>query len=204
MIKLYHAPRARSVRPLWLLEEMGVPYETVSLKLGEKPPELVEINPGATIPLMIDGDVVLFESITMLEYIAETYGPTPLALSSDHPHYWDYRQMLMWGEATLASPLNFVVGTVFRAPEDQRANYTIDLVRETFAKRMGVVEKQLARAPYMAGEEFTLADISVSYSISLAKDVEAFDLRHTVSDAVRDYLRRLSERPAFQRMVKVR
>src|SRR5262245_45297966 len=164
MLTIYHAPRARSNRPVWLCEEMGIAYDIVPVVLGQpKPPEMKAHNPADTIPLMIDGDVVLFESLTILDYIAATYGPTPLALEPSHPNYWMYRQMHVFGEATLAGPLNAIIGTIFRGPDDQKQNYTMDIIRQSFEKRIAVVAQRLEKGPYMAGDDFTLADISVGY-----------------------------------------
>ncbi len=205
MIKLYHAPRARSNRPVWLLEEMGVPYAVEILTLGApKPPEFKLHNPADTIPLMIDGDVVLFESITILEYIAATYGPTPLALEPGHRDYWTYREMLVFGEATLAGPLNAIVATAFRAPDDQKQNYTMDVIRASFAKRLGVISQRLAKGSYMAGDDFTLADISVGYGVGLALAAPAFELAPLIPDDIGDYVKRLTDRPAYQRMTQVK
>ena len=204
MLKIYHAPRARSNRPVWLLEEMGVPYDVEILVLGAPKPEIFKThNPADTVPLMVDGDTVLFESVTILEYIAETYGPTPLAPPVGAANHWDYRQMLMFGEATLAGPLNGIIGTIFRAPDDQKQNFTVDIIRSSFEKRIGVVAKQLERGPYMAGDAFTLADISVGYGVILAQ-IEAFGLAPMIPEIVNDYARRLMGRAGYQRMTQVK
>ena len=106
MLKLFHAPRSRGVRVVWLLEEMGVPYQIEPVALGKPSPEMAAHNPAMTIPVLVDGEVVLTESVTMLEYVADTYGPTPLARTAAQPDYWQYKQLLLFGEATLAGPLN--------------------------------------------------------------------------------------------------
>ena len=183
----------------------GLPYETVILGLGApKPPEMKAHNPADTIPLMIDGDVVLFESVTILEYIAATYGPTALVPAHDAPNFLDYRQMLMFGEATLAGPLNAIVATMFRAPDDQKQNYTIDAIRAAFAKRIAVVDQRLDHGAFMAGDAFTLADISVRYGVNFAHSIEPMGLAPMIPARVVDYLKRLTDRPAYQRMMQVK
>lgn len=204
MLTIYHAPRSRSNRVVWLCEEMGVPYEIVSVQLGEKPPELIAHNPGATVPLMTDDGLVLFESVTMLEYIADRYGPTDLVLPPHHPNYWDYRQMLLFGEATLAAPLNAVVSTLFRAPENEQQNHTRAAIQAAFDKRIGVVAQRLARGPYIAGEAFTLADISVVYAIGLVRAMNAGGAGLSLPAEAVAYYRLCADRPAYQRMTKVR
>lgn len=205
MLTIYHAARTRSNRAVWLCEEMGVPYETVIVQLGQPKPEIFkQHNPADTIPLMVDGDVVLFESITIMEYIAQTYGPTPLAPPVGAANHWIYREMLMFGEATLAGPLNAIVGTTFRAPDDQKQNFTMDIIRSSFAKRLGVVSKRLKEAPYMAGDDFTMADISVGYGVGLALAAPAFELAPLIPADVSAYIGRLTERPAYKRMTEVK
>lgn len=203
MIKIHHMPRTRSLRVVWLAEEMGLSYEAVPENLRTPSEVLAANNPGKTIPLMVDGDLVLSESVTMLEYLAETYGPTPLALQPGHPNYWDYRQMLLFGEATLAGPVNALVGTAFWAPDDQKDNFTAKVVRDSFAKRLGVVSQRLAKRPYVAGDNFTIADISVVYPIGLALGLEPLGLKSLVTPDLVDYQARLSERPAYQRAIAV-
>jgi glutathione S-transferase len=141
VLTIYHARRTRSIRVVWLLEEMGVPYEVRTATLRDLSPELLALNPAGTLPVLVDGGVVLCESVTMLDYVAETYGPTPLALAPDAPNYWDYRQLMMFGEATLAAPINGVVANVFMAPDDQKDDFTCGVIRDSMKKRLGVVSQ---------------------------------------------------------------
>ena len=94
-------------------------------------------------------------------------------------------------------------GTIFRAPDDQKQNFTVDIIRSSFEKRIGVVAKQLERGPYMAGDAFTLADISVGYGVILAQ-IEAFGLAPMIPEIVNDYARRLMGRAGYQRMTQVK
>lgn len=204
MIRLFHAPRTRSIRVVWLCEEMGVPYEVQSCSLRDIPDELKAHNPGGTLPLMIDGDLVLAESVTMLEYVAETYGPTPLHLTAADPDWWDYRQQLMFGEATLAAPIGAIVGTIFSAPEEEQQNFTVNVIKGLLKKRLAAVEKRLQTSDYVVGGRFTLADISVGYAVNLMVSVPMLGLDSLISDPVRAYYHRLAARPAFQRMTKVK
>lgn len=204
MIEIYHAPRARSNRVIWLAEEMGLTYRARIIRLGEKPPEMLAHNPGGTVPLMIDGDRALFESVTIMEYLAETYGPTDLVIGHDEPAYWDYRQLLLFGEATLAGPLSALVGTTLMAPKDERRNFTTGVIREGFKKRLGVIAQRLETSDYVAGDRFTIADISAVYAIILALQIEIFGLKDTIAEALVSYAQRLIDRPAYQRMLAVK
>lgn len=204
MIRIFHAPRTRSIRVVWLCEEMGLPYQVEPVQLGAPTPEMTELNPIGTIPVLIDGDLVLTESVAMLEYLAQTYGPTPLALTPDHDDYWDYKQQLVFGEATLAAPINYIVATVFMGPEDQRENFTASAIRAGIRRRLKAVQRRVADQPYIVGDQFTLADISVVYAINLALGVAPLGLAELITPELKAYHNRLAERPAFQRMIGVK
>lgn len=194
-MKIYHAPRSRSLRVLWAAEELGVPYETAAASFARPDPEFLAANPAGTLPAMVDGEVVMTESVAIMMYLASRHGPTPLAVEPGDRRYPDYLQFLLFGEASLAAPLNAVVGTKFMAPEDQKQNFTVDIITRSFHRRLGLVERQLQRGDYMAGDDFTLADISVGYALGLADMLELGD----VSDAIKAYAKRLTARPAYQR-----
>ena len=89
MITLYHCDAARSFRPLWMLEELGLPYE---LKMLPFPPRVfakdyLALNPLGTIPFMIDGETRMTESTGICHYLGTKYGPTPLVVGTDEPAY---------------------------------------------------------------------------------------------------------------------
>lgn len=175
---------------------MGLPYEVFPITFGApRPRELLEANPSGTLPAFRDGDVLITESVAILQYLADRYGPTPLAVRPDQAHYPDYLQFMFLGEAGLAAPLNAVIATRFFAPEDQRGgNWTVDMVIGGFHNRLKLVDRQLARSLYMAGGEFTFADISVGYAIGIG---HMLGLNDKMSPAVEDYYRRVTARPAY-------
>src|SRR5947209_8880015 len=101
----------RGFRVVWLLEEMGLPYRLrpVDLLAGvENDPEFLAINPAGFIPALQDGEVVMVESIAILEYLAGRYGPTPLAPAPQDPDFPAYQQFLHLGEAGLGASIYFV------------------------------------------------------------------------------------------------
>jgi glutathione S-transferase len=197
MLKIFHAPRTRSHRILWLCEEMGVPYEIAEVKFGDPSPELLAVNPLKSLPALQDGAVTMIESIAMMLYIMGKFGPTDLELKSGDPGYARYLQFLLFGEAGMAMYGNPLVATKFFAPEDKRANWTSEYLKATFAKRLDFVDEQLSDSPFIMGNRFTAADISVGYTIGMAKiaaDIEP-------CSKLRAYLERLKARPAYQRAV---
>jgi glutathione S-transferase len=198
MIKVYHAPASRSVRVLWVLEELGTPYETVDLTYPPRAhhPEYADVNPIQTIPTMIDGQVRLTESLAICEYLARTYGPKGLIPEADDPLFPQYLQFLHYGEATLAPPMGIMVRYSFREPPERRLPQAVDDGRETFMERLEPVRRALADRPFLAGETVTLADVSVGYALALAGRLGMGD---ALPAELQSYLDRLKALPARQR-----
>jgi glutathione S-transferase len=195
-MKLFHAPRTRSSRVVWMIEEMGLPCEVVNAGFPPNDPEFAAGNPTGTLPLLIDGEVKLTESIAILQYLAGRYGPTPLAVGPDEAGFADYLQFLEVGEASLATPLTSLVRTRFLAPADQKANWTVENCQAVYLDRLKLVAAQLARGPYMAAGRFTAADISVGYALGFG---EGLKLAEGFPPGLIDYWRGLQARPAYQR-----
>ena len=188
----------RGFRVVWLLEEMGLAYRLrpVDLMAGvEDDAEFLAINPAGFIPAIQDGDVTMVESIAIMEYLIARYGPTPLAPDPHDPDFAAYQQFLHLGEAGLAASFYFVVVSRNLAPEAERRNWGARKAMEVFESRLGLVTRQLARSPYLAGETFTAADISVTYALDLARRSGAFAL----GEAERAYVARTSGRDAYKR-----
>lgn len=188
----------RGLRVAWMLEEMGLPWRLrpVDMLAGvENDPEFLAINPAGFIPALQDGETVVLESVAILQYLAGRYGPTPLAPAPDDPAYAPYLQFLHLGEAGLAGPVFFEVVTRILAPAEAQDNWTARKAMQTFEGRRGLVARRLAEAPYMAGEAFTAADISVSYALEFAEGPGGV----TLTDAEQAYLERTTARPAYQR-----
>lgn len=193
----------RGFRVVWLLEEMGLPYRLrpVDLIAGvENDPEYLAINPAGFIPALRDGDVTMVESIAIMEYLIARYGhqsksETPLAPAPDDPAFAMYQQFLHLGEVGLAGAMYFSVITRNLAPEAERDNWTAREAVEVFRSRLKLVTRQLGRAPYMAGEAFTAADISVTYALTFAQRAGGF----TLGEAEKAYWERTTGRDAYKR-----
>lgn len=191
----------RGFRVVWLLEEMGLPYHLrdVDLLAGvENDPEFLAINPGGFIPALQDGDVVMVESIAIMEYLMARHGPTPLAPAPADPDFAAYQQFLHLGEAGLAGSMYYVQGARNLAPEDQRNNWSARQALHVFESRLRLVTRQLAHAPYMAGERFTAADISVTYALQFAQRTVGFVL----GEAELAYVARTSGRDGYKRAME--
>ena len=191
----------RGFRVVWLLEEMGLAYRLrpVDLLVGVKnDAEFLAINPAGFIPALQDGDVTMVESIAIMEYLMAVHGPTPLAPDPHDPTFPAYQQFLHLGEAGLAASMYFVVVSRNLAPEAERQNWGARKALEVFESRLGVVTRQLARSPYMAGDAFTAADISVTYGLELAQRHKCFAL----GEAEQAYVDRTTGREAYRRAME--
>ena len=196
MITVYG--EGRGFRVVWLLEEMGLPHRLrdVDLLAGvESDTEFLAINPAGFIPALVDGDTTMVESIAIMEYLIARYGPTPLAAGPHDPAFAAYQQFLHLGEAGLGASIYFVNVSARLAPEGERRNWGACKALEVFQSRLGLVIRQLARAPYMAGEAFTAADISVVYALLLAQ----MGGNIALGESERAYVDRVARRDGFQR-----
>src|SRR5262245_13049488 len=177
---------------------MGLRYQLrpVDLLAGvENGAEYLAINPAGFIPAIRDGDVTMVESVAIMEYLIARYGPTPLAPDPHDPAFPAYQQFLHLGEAGLGASLYFVVVSRNLAPEAERQNWGARKALEVFKSRLGLVTRQLARSPYLAGDAFTAADISVTYALEQAQRGGAV----TLGELVQAYNARTSGRAAYKR-----
>lgn len=199
MITIWGGQTSRSIRAVWLLEEMGLPYclRHVDMLAAEKDPAWLAVNPGDFLPALQDGDVTMVESVAIMEYLMGRYGPTLLQPSPDDAVFPTYQQFLHMGEAGLATLIMVPLVSGFIAPEVERDNWSARWARECVERRLLLVRRQLAAAPYMAGDRFTAADISVTYALNLAANHAGFVL----SDAEQGYLTRTTGRNAYKRAI---
>jgi glutathione S-transferase len=191
----------RGFRIVWLLEEMGLAYRLrpVDLMAGaENDPEFMAINPGGFIPAIRHGEVTMVESIAIMEYLMARHGPTPLAPAPDDPAFPAYQQFLHLGEAGLAASIYFVVGARNFAPASERGNWSARQALDVFETRLRLVTRRLEISPYLAGETFTAADISVSYALQLARRAGGV----TLGEVEQAYMARATRRDAYQRALQ--
>ncbi len=197
MISVWGGQTSRSLRVVWLLEEMGLTYRVrhVDMLAAEKDPAWLAVNPGDFLPAIQDGDVTMVESVAIMQYLMARYGPTPLQPSPDDPAFPTYQQFLHMGEAGLATLIMVPLVSGFIAPAAERDNWGARWARECVERRRLLVRRQLANAPYMAGDSFTAADISVAYALRLAANHAGF----TLTDAEQAYLDRTTARDSYKR-----
>jgi glutathione S-transferase len=196
MIELWHCPDARSFRPLWALEELGLAYELHLLPFPPRvrQPDYLEVNPLGTIPAMRDGATFMTESAAIVQYLATRYGPSDLAVPADDPAYGAWLNWLHFGEATLTFPQTLVLR--YRRFEPGKAEVVADDYAQWFLSRLRQVDRALADGrEHLCAGRFTGADISVGYALLLARTLK---LDGKFSPALQAYWTRLTERPGFK------
>ncbi len=207
MIKIHHVPHSRSLRVVWLMEELGEPYWLIEVAY---PPDAAfrAESPLGTIPYIEDDDGVrMGESIAILQYLTGrriqkalelglTVGPSP-----DPTAYAEHLQLLHLGEASLMTPLGFLARTRRLAP-DQQDNHTMCVCGDMVVRSAEALERKLADGrPWLTGERLTIADISVGYGLYFARR-RSFD--ELLPEGVLAYADRVTTRPAFQIALEAR
>ena len=195
MIHLYHCTDARSFRPLWALEEMGLGHELTVMPFPPRyrAKEFMAVNPLGTIPVLVDGDTFMTESAAIVQYLATRYGPSPLAVDVGDSAYGAWLNWLHFGEATLTFPQTLVLR--YRRLEPGRAEVVADDYAKWFLSRLRAVDRALQDAEHLCAGRFTAADISVGYALLLAEHV-GLDAEFT--PAIAAYWVRLQARPGFK------
>ena len=199
MITLYHCHAARSFRPLWMLEELGLAYD---LKMLPFPPRVfakdyLAINPLGTIPFMIDGDTRMTESSGICHYLGTRYGPTPLVVGVDEPAYGAFLNWMYFSDATLTFPQTLVLRYTQLEPEERRNPQVATDYAKWFLGRLRAVEAATGKTETLCADRFTAADI-------VDRLCAAAGRKHRSGQGFRPQRRRLLAAPAGARRLQAR
>ncbi len=207
MLKIYHSKQSRSMRVVWLCEEMGLPYEVESLAMFTpemKTRDYLAIHPLGKVPAIDDDGFVLWETGAIFEYLVARYGPQHGAEALIPPR--DTRagalaaQWMGFGE----NPLTIIMGEIAAhsgpMPEAMRIPALVERGREIAPALVGVVERALGDRPFILGEAFSAADIMLGFGLNIARHLQLVSDQTPRSLA---YCDRLVARPAFQRAASV-
>ncbi|MBI5130123.1 MAG: glutathione S-transferase family protein [Rhodopseudomonas palustris] len=201
MITLYHCHGARSFRPVWMLEELGLDYE---LKMLPFPPrmfakEYLAINPLGTIPFMIDGDTRMTESSGICHYLGTKYGPTPLVVDVGESDYGSYLNWMFFSDATLTFPQTLVLRYGALEPNERRQPQVVEDYAKWFLGRLRAVEAAAGQAEWLCAGRFTAADVAIGYALRLA---ETLGLAKDFGPNVTAYWQRLQNRDGYRRALE--
>jgi glutathione S-transferase len=194
MLTIYNFARgARGVRVAWLCEEMGVPY-CMRLVPYPTPPDYRARNPLGQVPFLEDGDVAMTESVAMLLHIAQKYGPTPLLPAPDDPAYVRVVQMAVFSEATLGAAINGLLIDRFAVPQLEQGGTLQRLFANRVEQALGFAEHALADRTWLAGDRFSIADVSVATSFAMWCGT----LGGALPGKLADYQKRATSRAAYE------
>ena len=210
MLTVHHLNNSRSQRVLWLLEELGVPYEIVKYERDPKtslaPPELQKIHPLGKSPVVTDNGNTLAESAAILEYIVETHGNGRLVPAAGTPEYRRYRYWMHYAEGSLMPLLlmRLITSRIKKAPFPVRpiakaiaGKVEAGFVAPNLDRHVAYLDGELAKSPYFAGSDLTVADIQMSFPMeAIAQRVPNPPARIT------DFVRRIHERPSFKKSLE--
>jgi glutathione S-transferase len=201
MVTVYSAPNTRAIRVIWVLEEIGAKAEIKSMPYPPRKhaPDYFAVNPTGMVPLLIDGEVRLSESMAICDYLATKHG-SPLVVPLNDPERPQFLQWLWYGESTLMTPLsrlNIVRQVERKGPE---VDAIIAGARDRVAERLEMLDQRLEGRDFLVAGRLTLADISVSYPLHLVGMLGVDNLLGPRSVAYRE---RLRARPAYQRAIAV-
>jgi len=211
VITLHHLENSRSHRILWLLEELGVPYEIKRYKRDPKtslaPPELLRVHPLGKSPVITDGDLTIAESGAIIEYLVDRYGKGALIPPPGSPERLRYTYWLHFAEGTAMpylvmklvfnriekGPMPFFVRPIARGITRKVKGAFID---PNLERIVTYIEGELERADWFAGNAFTAADIQMSMPVTAAT------ARVGPRPAMGRFLERIHARPAYQRAIE--
>ena len=199
MLTVHHLGRSQSERIVWLCEELAIAYE---LKRYERdpvtilaPPELKALHPAQTAPVIADGSVLLAESAAIVEYLIARHGGGRLALGADHPGFADYLYWFHFANGNLQPSLgrSMTLRRLGVAADDPVAVG----IQGRLDRAFGMVESRLGAVPYLAGSEFTAADIMTVFSLTTMRHFMPVDLAGRPN--ILAYLQRIAGRDAYRR-----
>ena len=197
-MKIHHAPNTRSVRAIWLMEELGLPYDVEKYKLGDpamRSPDYLKVHPMGRVPALEDNDVTIFESGAIVEYVLSRHGGGRMRPSTDSADFPLYLQWLHYAEGMIMPPVNTIVVETILLPPERRNDDNVNRATKLLSRMLRAVDAHMESRVYIAGE-FSGADIMTGHACTVAKRLGA-----DVSDKpnVEAYIERCNARPALQK-----
>ena len=199
-LTIYHAPKSRSVRIVWLCEEAGIPYELKTFPVrGDymASDDFGAVNPNRKVPAIEDDGIILFESVAIMEYLLAKHGHGSLAPApSDSKAYGPYLQWLHYGEAGMGNYVTMALAHRALLPEAHRSEAMAAWGTAETKKTLDVLAGPLGAHDYLLPSGFSAADISVVYMLLLAKFA---GMSKDFPEPVSAYFARCTEREAWKK-----
>ncbi|MEE3328524.1 MAG: glutathione S-transferase family protein [Myxococcota bacterium] len=200
MLKLHFAPNSRAGRIVWLFEELGLEYDLNAMAFHPKDlksDEHRKRHPLGRIPVLEDGDVSIFESGAIVEYVMARYGDGGLKPAVEAPEFPEYLQWFHYCEGMVMPPINTIMVHTVILPPERRDQTALEQAQRLLGRAVAPVNDALSGREYLVGA-FTAADIMLGHSIFMANRLGQ------VSDEmghVKEYIGRIEARPAFQKAI---
>jgi glutathione S-transferase len=192
-MKLYEFAPTRSIRARWTLQELGVDFEPIPVNLvaGEhRRPEFLRINPAGKVPVLVDGDLVLTESVAIVTYLAEKY-PDKGLMPTDLKQRAQVNRWLLFAATELEQPLWRISRHTALYPEEKRLPGDVLLARQEFGAMADVLDKHMHQRQFVVGDGVTVADFVVAYTLDWANE---FQLLNGFPELL-EYMKRMYARP---------
>ncbi len=192
-MKLYEFAPTRSIRARWTLQELGIDFESVvvNLQRGEhRRPEFLRLNPAGKLPVLVDGEVVLNESVAIVLYLAGKY-PERGLLPTDVVTRAELDRWLLFTVTELEQPLWRIARNTFVYPEGQRLAADVPTASREFKEMAAVVESHLRGREFVVGDTVTVADFVLAYTLDWGHEVELLG----DFPALETYVERMYARP---------
>jgi glutathione S-transferase len=176
-MRLYEFGPTRSIRVRWTLQELGVDFESVTVDLvaGEhRRPEFLKINPAGKLPVLVEGDLVLTESVAIVLYLAEKY-PDKGLMPADFQQRAQVYRWLLFAATELEQPLWRISRHTALYPEKQRLPGDVILASQEFKDMAGVVEQHMQRRQFLVGDGVTVADFVMAYTLDWGDEARLLD-----------------------------
>jgi glutathione S-transferase len=200
MIEIYHAPRTRGIRPIWACEELGLEYSVIPVDFSAEyraSESWRRMNPVGKVPVLVDGDLTMFESGAMVQYLIDRYGGGDRPSLQPQPGTTEHALYLQWGwfaESTFARPLGEIVNHQRAFAEEERSERAMEEMRERAWLCVSALEGALQSSQWILGETFRAADVMLGYSLKLHTELAPGPL----PPAVARYWEALCARPGYQ------
>ena len=197
MLKLHFAPNSRAGRIVWLLEELSLPYELNRMEFHPKDLKSDAHrarHPLGRVPVLDDGDVSIFESGAIVEYVMARYGDGGLKPAVEAPEFPEYLQWFHYCEGMVMPPINTIMVHSVLLPPDRRNPETLGQAQRLLGRAVAPVDAALEGREYLVGA-FTAADVMLGHSLFMANRLGQVADELTNLKA---YIERISKRPAFQ------
>ncbi len=198
MITIYHLSSSRSERVVWLMEELGVDYQFERFQReqnGAAPEAMKGIHALGRAPVIRDGDTVLAESGAIVEYIVHRYGNGRLVVAPNAEGYARYLYWLHFAEGSLMSLL-LIALVLSRVPEGNASAAGIRVLAR-MKHMLTFVDGELAAVPYVAGADFTAADVMMTFPFTTMRRYLDYDIAPYANIVA--YVKRIEARPAYQK-----